>query len=63
MTFLELGVNGYKDLLKRRKELFTYLKEELTTCANKHGEKVLETPHNPISMGKFFFFSLLSACM
>ena len=51
MTFLYLGRKGYKDLLKKRKELFGELRSKLGECAQKHGQRVLETPHNPISMG------------
>lgn len=32
---------------------FLYLKQELSKVAAKHGEVVLNTPHNPISMGKY----------
>jgi len=49
---LSLGSNGYKQLLKERKEMFTYLQEELRKCAQKHGEDLLKTPHNPISIGR-----------
>nr|XP_039254202.1 O-phosphoseryl-tRNA(Sec) selenium transferase-like [Styela clava] len=50
ITLLEMGMNKYEALLKERKENYKYLKEELTKVATKHGEVVLETPHNPISM-------------
>ena len=53
ITLLSLGVSGYKQLLKERKELFTYLAEQLKRCAEKHGERLLHTPHNPISMGMY----------
>ena len=59
ITLLSLGVNGYKSLLKKRKELFAYLSEELKKCAENHGERLLHTPHNPISMGRIFHVSHL----
>ncbi|XP_074642114.1 O-phosphoseryl-tRNA(Sec) selenium transferase-like [Tubulanus polymorphus] len=51
ITLLSLGANGYKALLKQRKEVFTYLKQQLSECAAKHGERVLHTPSNTISLG------------
>ncbi|XP_067003463.1 O-phosphoseryl-tRNA(Sec) selenium transferase [Anabrus simplex] len=51
ITLLSLGVNGYKNLITQRKEMYTYLKEELSKIAFKHGERILETKNNPISMG------------
>lgn len=53
MTLLSLGSNGYKNLIYERKEMFKYLKEELGKIAAKHGERILDTRNNPISMGKF----------
>ncbi|XP_041471539.1 O-phosphoseryl-tRNA(Sec) selenium transferase-like isoform X2 [Lytechinus variegatus] len=50
ITLLSLGSKGYKNLLKERKELFTFLHEELAKVAVKYGERLLHTPHNPISM-------------
>ncbi|XP_067123311.1 O-phosphoseryl-tRNA(Sec) selenium transferase isoform X1 [Centruroides vittatus] len=50
ITFLHLGMKGYKNLLKERKEMFLYLKDEISVIATKYGERLLETPHNPISM-------------
>ncbi len=52
ITLLSLGVNGYKNLISQRKEMYKYLKEELSKVASKHGEKILETKNNPISVGK-----------
>ena len=52
ITLLSLGSNGYKKLLRERKEMYTYLHTHLTDCAGKHGQRVLATPHNPISMGR-----------
>ncbi|KAM9330371.1 O-phosphoseryl-tRNA(Sec) selenium transferase [Gastrophryne carolinensis] len=50
ITLLSLGASGYKNLLTERKELFAYLSSELKALAAKHNEKLLETPHNPISL-------------
>lgn len=52
ITLLSLGVNGYKNLITQRKEMYKYLKEELLKIAAKHGEKLLETKSNPVSVGK-----------
>lgn len=51
ITLLSMGVDGYKNLLKERKECFSYLKDELNKMAIKYDEKVLNTPNNPISIG------------
>lgn len=32
--------------------MYAYLSEELSTCAKKHGERVLNIKHNPISLGR-----------
>lgn len=53
ITLLSLGVNGYKNLISQRKEMYKYLKEELGKIASKYGEKILETKNNPISIGKW----------
>ncbi|XP_013413537.1 O-phosphoseryl-tRNA(Sec) selenium transferase isoform X2 [Lingula anatina] len=50
ITLLSLGVKGYQQLLKERKEMYKYLSAELTKCAEAHGETLLHIPHNPISM-------------
>uniref|UniRef100_A0A673KYQ0 O-phosphoseryl-tRNA(Sec) selenium transferase n=1 Tax=Sinocyclocheilus rhinocerous TaxID=307959 RepID=A0A673KYQ0_9TELE len=42
ITLLTLGANGYKKLLAERKEL--------SALAERHGERLLHTPHNPISL-------------
>lgn len=60
ITLLEMGMNKYEALLKERKENYKYLKEELTKVATKHGEVVLETPHNPISMAMSVSQNLVS---
>ena len=50
ITLLSLGAKGLKKYLKDRKEMYTYLHQELAKCAKTHNEVVLKTPHNPISM-------------
>ncbi|XP_005068833.1 O-phosphoseryl-tRNA(Sec) selenium transferase isoform X1 [Mesocricetus auratus] len=50
ITLLSLGCNGYKKLLKERKEMFVYLSTELKKLAEAHNERLLQTPHNPISL-------------
>eukprot|EP01136_Pigoraptor_vietnamica_P011233 Opistho-1_new@3591 len=49
VTLLHLGSNGYKRLLKERKELYSYFVERMGAVAAKHGERMLSTTHNPIS--------------
>ncbi|XP_061619799.1 O-phosphoseryl-tRNA(Sec) selenium transferase isoform X1 [Phyllopteryx taeniolatus] len=51
VTLLTLGAGGYKKLLSDRKEMFALLTEELKKLACAHGERLLHTPHNPISLG------------
>ncbi|XP_066537767.1 O-phosphoseryl-tRNA(Sec) selenium transferase [Hoplias malabaricus] len=50
ITLLTLGACGYKKLLSERKELYTHLVQELKALAERHGERLLHTPHNPISL-------------
>lgn len=50
ITLLSLGCNGYKKLLKERKEMFAYLSTQLQKLAEAHNERLLKTPHNPISL-------------
>uniref|UniRef100_A0A3B3YS95 O-phosphoseryl-tRNA(Sec) selenium transferase n=1 Tax=Poecilia mexicana TaxID=48701 RepID=A0A3B3YS95_9TELE len=50
ITLLTLGANGYKRYLTERKEIYSFLAEELKTLASAHGERLLHTPHNPISL-------------
>ncbi|XP_068612000.1 O-phosphoseryl-tRNA(Sec) selenium transferase [Brachionichthys hirsutus] len=50
VTLLGLGAGGYKKLLSERKEVYSFLAEELKTLAAAHGERLLHTPHNPISL-------------
>ncbi|KAJ8262066.1 hypothetical protein GJAV_G00161780 [Gymnothorax javanicus] len=50
ITVLSLGASGYKKLLKERKEMYNHLAQELQRLAEAHGERLLHTPHNPISL-------------
>ncbi|XP_035671744.1 O-phosphoseryl-tRNA(Sec) selenium transferase-like [Branchiostoma floridae] len=50
ITLMSLGRSGYKKLLAERKEMFQYLSAELSRVAEEKGERLLKTPHNPISM-------------
>lgn len=44
------GANGYKKLLAERKAAFKHLREQMEAWASRHGERVLNTPGNPISI-------------
>eukprot|EP00999_Lentomonas_sp_LEN2_P001312 NODE_233_length_1837_cov_101.212281_g208_i0.p1 GENE.NODE_233_length_1837_cov_101.212281_g208_i0~~NODE_233_length_1837_cov_101.212281_g208_i0.p1 ORF type:complete len:344 (+),score=5.61 NODE_233_length_1837_cov_101.212281_g208_i0:736-1767(+) len=50
ITLLSMGQSGYKALLKERRENFQTLKTELKQVAEQFGCRVLETPHNDISL-------------
>nr|XP_033804156.1 O-phosphoseryl-tRNA(Sec) selenium transferase [Geotrypetes seraphini] len=50
ITLLSQGTNGYKQLLKERKDTYVYLANELRKLAEVYSEKLLDTPHNPISL-------------
>uniref|UniRef100_A0A8C4I5G1 O-phosphoseryl-tRNA(Sec) selenium transferase n=1 Tax=Dicentrarchus labrax TaxID=13489 RepID=A0A8C4I5G1_DICLA len=52
ITLLTLGASGYKKLLSERKEIYSFLAQELKNLASAHGERLLHTPHNPISLGE-----------
>jgi len=51
ITFLSLGKKGLNEYLNLRKENYIYLRAKLTEVATKYGEKVLDLPHNGISIG------------
>lgn len=51
ITLLELGQEGYKQLLEERKANYIYLRDQLLAVAETFGERLLETPANPISLG------------
>ncbi|XP_028413229.1 O-phosphoseryl-tRNA(Sec) selenium transferase-like isoform X2 [Dendronephthya gigantea] len=50
ITLLSLGSKGYKKLMSERKDVYNYLAEGLKKLAEKHGQKLLNTKHNPISL-------------
>ncbi|XP_055101872.1 O-phosphoseryl-tRNA(Sec) selenium transferase isoform X1 [Symphalangus syndactylus] len=50
ITLLSLGSNGYKKLLKERKEMFSYLSNQIKKLSEAYSERLLHTPHNPISL-------------
>ncbi|XP_039677734.1 O-phosphoseryl-tRNA(Sec) selenium transferase isoform X2 [Perca fluviatilis] len=50
ITLLTLGASGYKKLLSDRKEMYLFLAQELKSLASAHRERLLHTPHNPISL-------------
>ncbi|XP_038608167.1 O-phosphoseryl-tRNA(Sec) selenium transferase [Tachyglossus aculeatus] len=50
ITLLSLGLRGYNRLLKERKEMFSYLSRELKKLSEVYHERLLNTPHNPISL-------------
>lgn len=54
ITLLSMGSKKYKQLVKERKENYQYLSTKLSEVAAKHGERVLSTGHNGISMGKIW---------
>ncbi|CAG0893252.1 unnamed protein product, partial [Cyprideis torosa] len=51
-TLLSLGANGWRrELTTRQKVIFPALKKGLEKIAEKHGERILVTPKNVISIG------------
>mmetsp|Transcript_16380 Transcript_16380/g.53422 ORF Transcript_16380/g.53422 Transcript_16380/m.53422 type:complete len:398 (+) Transcript_16380:820-2013(+) len=49
-TLLHLGADGWLRLLERRRASFPDFRRKLEAVAAKHGERVLHTPNNGISM-------------
>ncbi|KAK4530311.1 hypothetical protein CCYA_CCYA04G1168 [Cyanidiococcus yangmingshanensis] len=49
ITLLQLGREGFTALLNEREERFVQFKERLAPILEKHGERLLHTPENPIS--------------
>ena len=61
MTLLSLGRNGYMQLLKQRKAVYTHLVAQLTDmCGRIPGMRVMHTPNNPISIGACLLFLLFT---
>ncbi|XP_017143244.1 O-phosphoseryl-tRNA(Sec) selenium transferase [Drosophila miranda] len=50
MTLLSLGRSGYHSLVQKREDNFNYLKEQLIAFAQSHGEQVIESRDNFISL-------------
>ncbi|KJE96926.1 sec tRNA synthase [Capsaspora owczarzaki ATCC 30864] len=50
ITLLSMGQQGFRSLLKQRKVVFEQLRAKLGAFAVSQGERLLETPHNPISL-------------
>eukprot|EP00771_Trimastix_marina_P002307 gnl/Trimastix_PCT/3430.p1 GENE.gnl/Trimastix_PCT/3430~~gnl/Trimastix_PCT/3430.p1 ORF type:complete len:492 (+),score=91.86 gnl/Trimastix_PCT/3430:157-1632(+) len=51
ITLLSMGFAGYRELVQSRVEVMAYMRAELQRIAAQFGERVLETPNNPIAMG------------
>lgn len=49
-TLLHLGADGWERLLQRRVSLMPAFRQRLAAVAESHGERLLGTPHNSISM-------------
>jgi len=52
ITLLSLGRAGYRKLLADRKAMYQYLQQQLSLCAERHGQRLLKTKNNPISIGE-----------
>ena len=52
ITLLSLGRAGYRQLLTDRKAMYQYLQQQLSLCAERHGQRLLKTKNNPISVGE-----------
>jgi len=50
ITLLSMGEAGYLSLLKEREEMLPYFKTHIQTVAAAHGERLLETQGNGISL-------------
>ncbi|KAF5830836.1 selenocysteine synthase [Dunaliella salina] len=50
MTLLHWGSQGWQKVLKEREELYPHMKQVLEGVASRHGQRVLHTPGNPISL-------------
>ena len=51
LTLLHWGGSGWRAALRSREEIFPYLRDQLSRVAQEHGERLLHTPDNPISLG------------
>jgi O-phospho-L-seryl-tRNASec:L-selenocysteinyl-tRNA synthase len=50
ITLLQMGASGLRQLLQQRSACFSALQAALAACAAEQGERLLHTPHNPISL-------------
>ncbi|CAI5463519.1 unnamed protein product [Closterium sp. Yama58-4] len=50
ITLLSLGASGWQALLQEREQLMPYLREKMRGVAERHGEWLLQSPDNPISL-------------
>ena len=50
ITLLSVGRQGLTQIRRDRKQIYKSLREELAKVAARHGERVLETKHNTISI-------------
>jgi len=50
-TLISMGERMWRRLQEEREEMFPYFKSRLQAVADTCGERLLETPHNPISLG------------
>ena len=53
ITLLSLGADGWKLKLQERKQMYTELQQRLAQLAERHGERLLVTRNNPISIGAY----------
>jgi len=59
ITLLSLGRAGYRKLFADRKEMYQYLHHHLSLCAERHGQRLLRTKNNTVSVGKLHKMTLL----
>lgn len=47
------GRDGFQRMLRERKQLVPYMREQLTLVAQEAGERLLDVPHNDVSASRF----------
>jgi len=50
ITLLHWGASGWRAVLAQREALYAYAQQQLQQFAEQHGERLLDTPGNPISL-------------
>ena len=50
ITLLHLGASGWRELLEARRAILPSFRQRLSALAQRHGERLLHTPNNGISM-------------